>query len=180
MTAFALLGAVVLLGLVWVGWTYNRLVRLAALVREGWCGIDVQLQRRHALVPNLVVVVQAYAKHEKDVLTDVTRMRTAAPTAELQARENELTSQLRGVLALVEAYPALRADENFRTLQQQLVDVEEQLQMARRYYNGTVRDNNVVVESFPSNLVANAFGFGAKPFFEVESALERSAPAVQL
>jgi LemA protein len=179
MTAYFILG-VLLVAIGWMGWTYNRLVRHAALVEEGWSGIDVQLQRRHELVPNLVVVVQAYAKHERELFTDVARTRTAAPSVELQERENQLTTQLRGVLALVENYPALRADENFRTLQQQLVDVEEQLQMARRYYNGTVRDNNVAVESFPSNLVANAFGFIAKPFFEVESATERSAPAVRL
>ncbi len=179
MTAYALLG-VLLIALVWGVWTYNRLVRHAALVREGWSGIDVQLVRRHELVPNLVAVVQAYATHERQVLAEVTHQRTAAPTAELQAQENQLTSQLRSVLALVESYPALRADENFRTLQQQLVDVEEHLQMARRYYNGTVRDNNVAVESFPSNLVAGAFGFGTKPFFEVESATVRSAPAVSL
>jgi LemA protein len=179
MTAYAILG-VLLIVTVWVGWTYNRLVRHGNLVREGWSGIDVQLERRHELVPNLVAVVQAYAKHERQVLTEVTRGRSAAPTAELQARENALTSQLRSVLALVEAYPSLRADENFRTLQEQLVDVEEQLQMARRYYNGTVRDNNVVVESFPSNLMAKAFGFVTKPFFEVESATVRNAPAVTL
>jgi LemA protein len=124
--------------------------------------------------------VQAYATHEREVFTDVARVRAAAPSAELQARENQLTAQLRGVLALVESYPQLRADRNFRTLQEQLVDIEEHLQMARRYYNGTVRDNNVVVESFPSNLIANAFGFAAKPFFEVESATVRDAPAVRL
>lgn len=180
MTAFALLGAVLVVGLVWVGWTYNRLVRHAALVREAWSGIDVQLQRRHELVPNLVVVVQAYAQYERELFTDVAQMRAAAPTAELQDRENRLTSELRGVLALVEAYPALRADASFRTLQQQLVDVEEHLQMARRYYNGTVRDNNVVVESFPSNLVANVCGFTVQAFFEVESATDRAAPAVRL
>lgn len=179
MTALAIFGALLVVSS-WVGWSYNRLVRHTNLVREGWSGIDVQLVRRHELVPNLVAVVQAYAKHERDVLTDVTHQRSAAPSAELQARENELTSQLRSVLALVESYPALRADENFRTLQRQLVDVEEHLQMARRYYNGTVRDNNVAVESFPSNLVAKAFGFGTKPFFEVESATAREAPAVTL
>ncbi|HEV7734235.1 MAG TPA: LemA family protein [Candidatus Binatia bacterium] len=179
MTAYALLGAIVVVS-VWVGFAYNRLVRHAALVREGWSGIDVQLERRHDLVPNLVVVVQSYAKHERELLTDVARTRAGKPTAELEARENALTSQLRGVLALVEAYPALRADTNFLTLQQQLVDIEEQLQMARRYYNGTVRDNNVAVESFPSNLVARAFGFGAQPFFQVESATMRDVPSVTL
>ncbi len=180
MTAYALLGALVVVTVFWVGVAYNRLVRHAALVREGWSGIDVQLERRHDLVPNLVVVVQSYAKHERELLTDVARTRVHRPTPELEARENALTSQLRSVLALVEAYPALRADQSFLTLQQQLVDIEEQLQMARRYYNGTVRDNNVVVESFPSNLVARAAGFATQPFFEVESATVRDVPVVTL
>ena len=159
---------------------FNRLVRERNMVREGWSGIDVQLKRRHDLVPNLVESVRGHATFERTVLEEVTRLR-GAPRASraLQDGENALTTQLRGLLAVAEAYPQLRAGESFLGLQQRLTEVENQLQMARRYYNGAVRDYNIVVESFPSNLVARAFGFTLEEFFQVESALERAVPEVR-
>jgi LemA protein len=167
--------------LTWVAVAFNRLVRRANLVREGWSGIDVQLKRRHDLVPNLVDVVRSYASFEKELLTDVTQLRSQGrATRSLQDRENALSSQLRSVLAVVEAYPQLTANKTFLRLQEQLAEIEDHLQMARRYYNGSVRDYNTAVESFPSNVVAALFRFPLQEFFQVESAIERRVPDVQL
>jgi len=168
----------------WVVVAYNRLVRDANRVREAWSGIDVQLKRRHDLVPNLVAVVQAYAGHEKGVLTEVTAARTSASSeglpADLQRHENALSGRLRSLLAVAEAYPQLLADRSFADLHDQLVEIEDQLQMARRYFNGTVRDYNIRVESVPSNLVARLLGFELRSFFELASATERHAPEVRM
>lgn len=169
---------------VWLVVAYNRLVRHANLAKEAWSGIDVQLRRRHDLVPNLVEVVKSYASYESDVLSEVTRLRSEAQRdANLgprQDHENALTGRLKSLLALVEAYPELKANRNFLELQEQLIEVEDHLQMARRYYNGAVRDYNTSVESIPSNLVAALFGFAPREFFQVESATVRSTPEVQL
>lgn len=178
-SALAFGALVVLLG--WVAVAFNRLVRHRNLVREAWSGIDVQLKRRHDLVPSLVESVRGHAAFERGVLEDVTRLRAGQPASRaLQDGENALTSQLRGLLAVAEAYPQLRAGESFLTLQRQLAEVENHLQMARRYYNGTVRDYNTAVESFPSNLVAGVFGFALLEFFQVESAVERAVPEVRV
>lgn len=167
--------------LVWLVVAFNRLVRQRNLVREGWSGIDVQLKRRHDLVPALVEAVRGHAAFERGVLDEVTRLRAAAPaTRALQDGENALAAQVRGLLAVAEAYPELRASDSFLALQRQLAEVEDQLQMARRYFNGAVRDYNIAVESFPSNLVARGFGFALHDFFQVESAVERQVPAVRL
>jgi LemA protein len=179
MTA-ALVSAALLALLLAGALTFNRLVRHRNLVREAWSGIDVQLKRRHDLVPGLVESVRGHASFERGVLEEVTRLRADARASRaLQDGENALATQLRGLLAVVEAYPQLRAGASFLALQQRLVDVEDHLQMARRYYNGTVRDYNTAVESFPSNLVARAFGFPLEEFFEVESAIERAVPEVR-
>lgn len=170
---------------------FNRLVRHRNLVREAWSGIDVQLKRRHDLVPPLAEVVRGHAEFERGVLENVTRLRAESPATapsrrspvasrELQDGENALATQMRSLLAVVEAYPELRAGDSYLDLQKRLADVENQLQMARRYYNGTVRDYNTAVESFPSNLVARAAGFALEPFFQVESAIERATPEVRL
>jgi LemA protein len=167
----------------WLVVAFNRLVRLRNLVREAWAGIDVQLKRRHDLVPNLVETVEAYGRLEREVLTDVARLRSdpgdPAP-ADLEQRENALTSRLRTVLAVAEDYPELLASRSFLDLQHQLADVEDHLQMARRYYNGSVRDYNTAIESFPSNLVAALFRFSPMAFFSVASATERRRPDVEL
>ena len=179
MSAALALGAA-LFAVIAVAAAFNRLVRHRNLVREAWSGIDVQLKRRHDLVPALVESVRGHANFERGVLEDVTRLRGARASRALQDGENALTSELRGLLAVVEAYPELRAGESFLELQKRLAEVENHLQMARRYYNGTVRDYNTVVESFPSNLVARGFGFGLEEFFQVESAVERAVSEVRL
>ncbi len=167
---------------VWLAVTYNGLVRHRNLVAEAWSGIDVQLKRRHDLVPNLVRVVEAYASHEKDLLEEVTRLRAAppegTPAGAMQRDENALADRLSRLLAVAEAYPELKADRQFLELHRQLVEIEDHLQFARRYHNGTVRDLNVRVESFPANLVASGFGFETAEYFEVASATERAAPRV--
>ena len=168
----------------WTILAFNRLVRGRNLVREGWSGIDVQLKRRHSLVPNLVETVKAYSRHEKGVLERITALRAGNDTdpdiKQTATRENELTDQLKMLFALAEAYPDLKADRNYRQLMDHLADVEDQLQYARRYYNGAVRDHNIRVESFPSNMVAGAMSFPRAEFFQIETATERSAPKVEM
>lgn len=177
----SLAAAALVAALLWTALAFNRLVRLRNLVREAWSGIDVQLKRRHDLVPALVESVRGHARFEGAVLEQVTRLRAERPASRaLQDGENALADQVRGLLAVAEAYPELRAGESFLALQTQLAEVEDHLQMARRYYNGTVRDHNIAVESFPSNLVARLFGFARLDFFQVESAVERRAPEVRL
>jgi LemA protein len=168
---------------VWVVVAYNRLVRRRNLVAEGYSGIDVQLKRRHDLVPNLVACVKGYAGFERSLLEDITRLRTAAGAdtaiGDRKTHENALTDRLKTLFALAEAYPDLKANKNFAQLSTQLVEIEDGLQYARRYYNGTVRDYNIAVESFPSRLVAGAFGYQGAEFFEVETVNEREAPSVR-
>lgn len=158
---------IVLLGLVWL---YNRLVRRRTMVREAWSGIQVQLKRRFELVPNLVNIVAGYRSHEKQVLNEVTEARTRCMTAQdIPARakaENGLARSLKNLLAVAEAYPDLKANQNFLELQKDLTDIEDQLQMARRYYNATVRDYHIAVHTFPGNLISPMFGFSDEPFFQ--------------
>ena len=173
--------AVGLLGCLLVVLAYNRLVRCRNLVREGFSGIDVQLKQRHELVPQLVACVQGYSDFERSLLEDLTRARTATDNVtQLNEEEGRLSGSLRSFFALAEAYPDLKAGANFRQLSEQLVGVEDALQYARRYYNGAVRDLNIAVESFPSNIVAGLFGFRPEAFFEIESVAERAAPQVSL
>ncbi|MDX2166427.1 MAG: LemA family protein [Deltaproteobacteria bacterium] len=166
--------------LAWTAVAFNRLIRHRNLVREAWSGIDVQLKRRHDLVPALVEATRGHAHFERGTLESLTRLRGERASRAQQDGENALSGQLREILAVVEAYPELRASQSFLDLQTRLAEVENQLQMARRYYNGTVRDYNIAVESFPSNLIARAGGFPVDEFFQVESATERAAPQVSL
>ena len=166
--------------LAWGIWTYNRLVRLRNQVNEAWAGIDVQLQRRYDLVPGLVKTVRGYMNHESSVLERVTRLR-GHPELEVSRRADEesgLSRSLGRLFALAEEYPELKASEGFQQLHASLVEIEEQLQFARRYYNGSVRDNNNLVEGFPSMIIARLFRFAAAAFFEIELASQRSAPLV--
>ena len=175
---FAVLAAV----LVWAVWAYNRFIRLKNQVDEAWAGIDVHLQQRYDLVPNLLSTVKGYVKHESGVLERVTRLR-ASPTLEVEERagqESGLSRSIGRLFALAEDYPDLKASEGFQQLHESLVDIEDQLQYARRYYNGSVRDNNNLVEGFPSLLIARLFGFRNASFFEIELASRREAPTVQL
>ena len=178
--------ATILLAAALVAWTvfaYNRLVRLRNQVATAWSDIDVQLQRRHDLVPQLVAAVQGYAAHEGALLEAVTALRTRAlglrDPAELGQVETELEQALDRLLLLKEAYPELKANGNFARLQSDLVDVEEQLQYARRFYNGAVRDLNDGVQRVPDVLVARSFGFGEAAFFQA-AADSRAAPVVDL
>ncbi len=149
---------------------YNRLVRSRNRVSTAWSDIDVQLQRRHDLVPQLVKAVDAYARYEKATLAAVTEMRAEAMRAvDVDARgkaEQALSEGVSRLLALVEDYPELKASENFLDLQKELVETEDYLQFARRYYNGSVRDYNTMTETVPSNVVASLFGFGPRQFFQ--------------
>jgi len=161
---------------------YNRLVRLRNGTENAWSDIDVQLKRRHDLVPNVVETVKGYASHEQKTLTQVTEARSRAMSAKgpenRAAAEGDLTRVLTNLFALSEAYPQLRANENFLSLQKELSAIEEAIQNARRYYNAIVRDLNVSIETFPSNLIASTFGFDKKEYFELDSTAERSVPAV--
>jgi len=161
---------------------YNRLVRQRNMVREGWSGIDVQLKRRTDLVPNLVETVKAYAAHERGVFEEVAAKRAssiAANSVQGQASaEQALHGALGRLFAVAEAYPELKANKNFLDLQQQLATIEDQLQMARRYYNGSVRNLNISIQSFPNNVMARMLGFRPEPFFGLEDRASGAAPTI--
>ena len=161
---------------------YNKLVRLKNMAEEGWSGIDVQLKKRYDLIPNLVETVKGYATHEKEVFENVASTRSmginAATVKEQGQAENMITQALGRLFAVAENYPDLKANQNFMELQRELSKVENDIQLARRYYNGTVRENNISVESFPSNLVASSFSFKKFDFFELENNQERETPSV--
>jgi LemA protein len=162
---------------------FNRLVRGRNEVREGFSGIDVQLRRRADLIPNLVETVRAYAAHERGVIDEIATLRGSAMAAgDLPAKaaaDRALQGSLGRLFAVAEAYPQLKADQNFLKLQGQLAEIEDQLQMARRYYNGTVRDFNVSIQSFPDVLVAHALGYREEHFFETDAA-SAAVPVVSL
>lgn len=181
MTMLALAVLVVLAA--WAVLAYNRLVRLRNQTRTAWADIDVQLQRRHDLVPQLVTVAQGYAAHERATLDAVTELRRQAQAAQGAARqgaaEASLEQALGRLIALREAYPELKANQNFAQLSSALVEVEDHLQYARRFYNGAVRDYNDAGQRFPGMLVARGFGFDAAEFFQAESD-SRAAPKLEL
>ncbi len=170
------LAAIVVIALAVIG-MYNGLIRLKNKAEEAWSDIDTQLKRRYDLIPNLVETVKGYASHEKETFQRVTEARTAAMGAqtveEKQQAENMLTGALKSLFAVSENYPELKANENFMQLQQTLKEVEEHIQLSRRYYNSTVRELNTKIEVFPSNIIANMFGFEKREFFEVETEEER-------
>ena len=164
--------------------TYNRLTRLRQLGDNAWADIDVQLKRRHDLVPMVVAVVKGHAGYERGTLEAVVEARNraiqaAGPAAKAQAEE-PLEGSLHRIFALAEAYPDLRAVESFRELQRTLVDIEDHLQKARRYYNAVVRDFNTATGQFPSNLLAGPMGFRPREFFGIEDEAERKAPIVEV
>lgn len=179
MTIALIILAVLVVSIIFI---YNQLVRLRNLAKEGWSGIDVQLKRRADLVPNLVNTVKAYASHEKALFEEVTRIRSEAlrphSVQEQGEAEAALTHSLRKLMVVAEAYPELKANTNFLELQKELSSVENTLQKARRYYNGTVRELNTKIETFPSNLVASIFSFERKAFFSLGSESEGSVPQV--
>ena len=164
---------------------YNNLVRQRQLTQEGWSGIDVQLKRRADLIPNLLEAVKGYMAHERDTLEAVTKARTQAMavsngTPEQRAQAEGALSQALGKLfAVAEAYPDLKASQNFLQFQSELSNTENELQMSRRYYNGTARDLNTAVESFPSNILANVFHFDKVQYFEIDNPADRAVPQVK-
>jgi LemA protein len=164
----------------WAVWIYNRLVRDRNLTRAAWSDIGVQLKRRHDLVPKLVEAVRAYAAYESARLEDVVRLRAAAQAAaepaEAAAAERRLGERLVQLVAVAEAYPELAADAQYLALLRELSEVEDQIQYARRFYNGAVRDYNVRVESVPDLLIAQAFGFAPAEFFELDAPAEALPP----
>lgn len=176
------IAAVVILYLIFI---YNGLIKARQVKEEAWSGIDVQLKRRADLIPNLIETVKGYAAHEKGTLQEVVELRNkaqAVPAGDVAGRavaEGMLSQALAKLFALAEAYPDLKANQNFSELQQSLEEIESEVQMARRYYNGAARDLNVKVESFPSNLVAGPFGFAKAAFFEITNEADRAVPVVK-
>ena len=169
----------------WAVLTYNGLVSRRARVDESWSGIDVQLKRRHDLIPNLVETVKGYASHERQTLENVIKARNSAVSAQeggdpaaLGAAEGILTGALRQVFALSEAYPDLKANTNFLDLQGQLADTEDKISASRRIYNGNVRDYNTKIQQLPANIIAGIGNFTARDFFEIEDAAERANTTV--
>lgn len=157
---------------------YNRFVKDRNTIDEAWSGIDVQLKRRHNLIPNLVETVKGYARHEAEVLEDVTSRRTGGRMADVNAQETRISKALVDLFAVAEDYPDLKASANFADLQRDLSEIEDHIQLARRYFNGAVREYNIRVESFPSNLIASLFRFTRREFFEIELAAQRELPEV--
>ena len=182
MSITAIILIIVAVLVIWFIGAYNLLVVRRNRVKEAWSDIEVQLKRRYDLIPNLVNAVKGYAAHEKGVFEEVTMARSAAigaKTPEEHAKtENMLTSALRHLFAVAEAYPQLRASENFRELQMELSDTENKLQASRRFYNTTVMDLNTSIEQFPTNLVAGMFGFKKSEFFDLEEEAAKSAPKI--
>jgi LemA protein len=182
MTELYVVMGVVALVILWGIVIYNRLIRNRNLVEEGWSGIDVQLKRRANLIPNLVESVKGYMGQERGVLTRVTELRAQSLAARTPGEQGAAEGALRGALAnlfaVAEGYPDLKSSQNFLDLQNELSELEEQIQLARRYYNGAVRNLNILIESFPSNLVARAFAFIQAEFFEIEEAADRAVPEV--
>ena len=184
MFGWIILGIVVLV----VGYgimAYNNLVRQRQLTQEGWSGIDVQLKRRTDLIPNLMEAVKGYMGHERETLQAVTEARTAAQAAQNGTPEQRaqaegiLSGALGRLFAVAEAYPDLKASQNFMQFQGELSNTENEIQMARRYYNGTARDLNTAVESFPPNVIANSFKFEKVEYFEMENPADRAVPQVK-
>ena len=179
---YALIGLGVLVAFYGVG-IYNRLVKLKTLVAEAWSGIDVQLKKRYDLIPNLVETVKGYASHEKETFENVTKARSQAQNATTvegqQAAENQLNKSLINLYAVAEQYPELKANENFLSLQSELSDIESDIEKSRRYYNGTTREYNILIDSFPSNIIAGMTKYTKAAFFEIDIEAERQNPEVK-
>ena len=182
MSGLLILGGVVVAVGLWLISSYNSMVKLRNMVKNSWAQIDVQLKRRFDLVSNLVETVKGYAAHEKEVLEKVTQARSMVQSAQSieqrQQAENQLTNTLRSLFAVAEAYPQLKANDNFRDLQQQLSELEGKIAFARQFYNDTTMKYNTTIQSFPTNLLAGMFGFQSLPYFEVDD-IQRQAVQVK-
>ncbi len=181
MIGYILLGIVALIAAYLVA-AYNGLVRNKNLVAEGWSGIDVQLRRRADLIPNLIETVKGYAAHEDKLFHDIAELRaksiSGGSVAEQSAVGQAMSQALGRLFAIAEAYPELKADANFRDLQDKLAGIEDEIQLSRRYYNGAVRNLNTMIESFPTNIIASQFKFEKAEFFEIGDAAAREVPKV--
>ena len=162
---------------------FNRLVRQRNMVREGWSGIDVQLRRRADLIPNLVETVKGYAAHEDRLFRDIAELRAKSISGGTVSEQSQvsqaMTSMLGRLFAIAEAYPELKADANFRDLQDKLSGIEDEIQLSRRYYNGAVRNSNTMIESFPTNIISGFFQFTKADFFEIGDQAARQVPKVE-
>lgn len=183
MSLFLLYFLVPIVLVLWGIFAYNSFIRLINRAKEAWADIDVQLKRRYDLIPNLVNTVKGYAKHEASAFENVTKARAAAMgagnLAERGRAENMLTDALKSIFAVAEAYPELKANQNFLELQKELSDTENKIQAARRFYNTNVRDLNTKIESFPSNVIANFFKFAKMEFFQLEEEAARGPVEVK-
>lgn len=181
MFGYGLLGLVIAIG-AYLVWAYNELVKNKNLVAEGWSGIDVQLRRRADLIPNLIETVKGYAAHEDKLFHDIAELRaksiSGGSVAEQSAVGQAMSQALGKLFAVAEAYPELKADANFRDLQDKLAGIEDEIQLSRRYYNGAVRNLNTMIESFPTNIIASQFKFEKAEFFEIGDAAAREVPKV--
>lgn len=182
MSIFIVLGIVAIVLLYGVS-VYNKLIRFRTLVDEAWSGINVQLKKRHDLIPNLMETVKGYASHERETFDSVTKARTSAMQAHdvksQEAAENQLSGALMRLMAVAESYPELKANQNFMHLQEQLGTIENDIEKSRRYYNGAVRQKNITIDTFPSNIVAGMFNFSKSSFFELESEAEKAVPQIK-
>jgi len=181
MFGFSLLGLIAAIG-GYLVYAYNALVKNKNLVAEGWSGIDVQLRRRADLIPNLIETVKGYAAHEDKLFRDIADLRAKSiaggTVGEQSVVGQAMSAALGRLFAIAEAYPQLKADANFRDLQDKLSHIEDEIQLSRRYYNGAVRNLNTMVESFPTNFIANYFKFDKAEFFEIGDAAAREVPKV--
>ncbi|MBP7652380.1 LemA family protein [Candidatus Dependentiae bacterium] len=177
-----IIAGIIIVVIIWIIFFYNRIIKHSNLIEEAWSDIDIQLKRRHDLVPNLVTTVQGYAMHEQETLKKVAELRNILNNTEKQKidlhMESELSRGLKSVFALSEQYPELKADKNFLYLQKNLIEIEDAIQYSRRYYNGTVRDYSIVLESFPNNIINILFKFSKKEYFTIEYSTIRNNPSV--
>ena len=180
-----IIGVILLVVLLWLLVNYNRFVKLRQHIRESWSDIDVELKRRHALIPNLVETVKGYAQHEREMLEEVTALRSRAMANHGSAASQAVdeTAMLLGVkklFARVEAYPKLKADSHFLSLQKELAITEDRIAASRRFYNANIREMRQLCEAIPTNLIAAIFGFDGGDFFDLDNAAERVVPRIDL
>ncbi len=178
--ALCIFGTLFVIASLWLIGNYNTLIHAKNLTDEGWSGIDIQLKRRYDLIPNLVAVAKQYGLHEKNILEEVTRLRSQAINASDRSAkataEDSLNNALKTVFAVAENYPTLKANELFLNLQKELGSLEHEIQLARRYYNGAVRNYNTAIAQFPTNIIANFFQFKAVQYFEIIDTNQRETP----
>jgi LemA protein len=182
MIILIIIAVILVMAIIWLIAMYNGLITLKNRVDEAWSDIDVQLKRRHDLIPNLVSTVKGYAAHEKEVFEKVTEARakaiSAGSAADKEQAENVLSGALKSLFAVAEAYPDLKANQNFLELQRELTDTEDKIQASRRFYNGNVRDFNTKIQVFPTNIMAGTLGFIKREFFQAEEG-EKGLPEVK-